>query len=151
MVLTEQLVHFFNCSLSTGIFPDKWKIAKILPLFKGGDCENVNNYRPVSLLPLPGKLLEKIVHKIIVGFWDNNNFLSKNQGGFRKGHSTTATIGDLTDEIFQEINQGNTSLAAFVDLRKAFDTVNPENPQGKTTTCRNTRGYLQMVCQLSLE
>ena len=124
IVLSDQLVHLFNCSLDNGIFPDKWKVAKILPLFKGGDRENVNNYRPVSLLPLPGKLLEKIVHKQISSFWDKNEFLSKNQGGFRKGHSTTATIGDLTDDIFQEINKGNTSLAAFVNLRKAFDTVN---------------------------
>ena len=126
LVLTDQLVHLFNCSLFSGFFPDKWKVAKILPLFKGGDRESVNNYRPVSLLPLPGKLLEKIVHKRISAFWDNNNVLSNNQGGFRKGFSTTATIADLTDDLFQQINLGNTTLAAFVDLRKAFDTVNLE-------------------------
>ena len=124
MVLTDQLVHMFNCSFSSGFFPDKWKVAKILPLFKGGDRENVNNYRPVSLLPLPGKLLEKIVHKRITAFWDDNAILSNNQGGFRKGHSMAATIADLTDDLFQQINLGNTTLAAFVDLRKAFDTVN---------------------------
>ena len=126
MVLTEQLVHLFNCSLNSESFPDKWKIAKILPLFKGGDRENVNNYRPVSLLPLPGKLLEKIVHKRISTFWEENNILSTNQGGFRKGHSTAATVADLTDDLFQQINLGNTTLAAFIDLRKAFDTVNLE-------------------------
>ena len=65
LVLTDQLIHLFNCSLAMGIFPDKWKIAKVLPLFKGGDRENVNNYRPISLLPLPGNMLEKIVHKRI--------------------------------------------------------------------------------------
>ena len=68
MVLGNQLVHMFNCSLMTGNFPAKWKVAKIIPLFKGGDRENVNNYRPVSLLPMPGKLLEKIVHNRIVEF-----------------------------------------------------------------------------------
>ena len=99
---------------------DKWKVAKILPLFKAGDRDNVNNYRPVSLLPLPGKLLEKIVS----AFWDENNILSNNQGGFRKGHSTAATIADSTDDLFQQINLSNTTLAAFVDLKKAFDTVN---------------------------
>ena len=126
MVLTHQLTHMFNCSLGSTVFQDKWKVAKILPLFKGGDRENVNNYRPVSLLPLPGKLLEKIVHKRISEFWEANNILSNNQGGFRKGHSTAATIADLTDDIFQQINHGNTTLAAFMDLRKAFDTVNLE-------------------------
>ena len=124
LILTDQLVHLFNCSLNSETFPDKWKVAKILPLYKGGDRENVNNYRPVSLLPLPGKLLEKIVNKRISEFWDNNNILSNDQGGFRKGHSTAATIADLTDNLFQQINLGNTTLAAFVDLRKAFDTVN---------------------------
>ena len=80
--------------------------------------------RPVSLLPLPGKMLEKVVHNRISKFWEDNNFLSHNQGGFRKGFSTTSTIADLTDELFDQINRGGTTLAAFIDLRKAFDTVN---------------------------
>ena len=124
MVLSTQLTYIFNTSLGLSRFPDAWKKAKVVPLFKGGDRENVSNYRPVSLLPLPGKLLEKIVHSRITSFWDDNNFLSENQGGFRKGHSTISTIADLTDELFCQINQGNTTLAAFIDLRKAFDTVN---------------------------
>ena len=124
MVLGQHLVYLFNRSLASGIFPKKWKVAKIIPLFKGGDRVNVNNYRPVSLLPLPGKLLEKIVHNRIVRFWEGNNFLSDNQGGFRKGHSTVSKIADLTDDLFKQINIGNTTIAAFVDLRKAFDTVN---------------------------
>ena len=157
VVLTNQLAHLFNCSLASGIFPDKWKVAKILPLFKGGDRENVNNYRPVSLLPLPGKLLEKIVHKRILTFWDDNTFLSNNQGGFRKGHSTTATIGNLTDDLFQEINRGNTSLAAFVDLRKAFDTVNLDILKSKLQLAGIRGGifkwctnYLSNRCQCTL-
>ena len=126
LALGQQLVHLFNSSLNSGRFPDKWKIAKIIPLFKGGDRENVNNYRPVSLLPLPGKILEKIVHKNISKFWEDNKFLSDNQGGFRKNHSTVSTIADLTDDLFHSINDGQTTLAAFVDLRKAFDTVNTQ-------------------------
>ena len=96
----------------------------MIPLFKGGDREQVGNYRHVSLLPLPGKMLEKIVHKRITEFWETNDFLSKDQGGFRKGFSTVATIADLTDDLFVQINKGNTTLATFFDLRKAFDTVN---------------------------
>ena len=124
MVLVKELTYLFNCSLNAAIFPEKWKIAKVIPLFKGGDREEVGNYRPVSLLPIPGKLLEKIVHKRITEFWDNNGFLSRDQGGFRKGYSTVATMADLTDDLFKQINQGNTTLATFFDLRKAFDTVN---------------------------
>ena len=96
---------------------------KVIPLYKGGDRENVGNYRPVSLLPLPGKILEKIVHSRISDFLDNDHFLSGNQGGFRKGFSTTSTIAKLTDDIFDQINSGNTTLAVYIDLKKGFDTV----------------------------
>ena len=124
LTLGPQLVHMFNSSLSTAVFPDSWKTAKVIPLFKGGDREDVSNYRPVSLLPLPGKLLEKIVHKRVTEFWDTNKFLTSDQGGFRKGFSTVSTMADLTDDLFDQINKSNTTVATFIDLRKAFDTVN---------------------------
>ena len=124
LVLANQLVHLFNSSFRTGIFPELWKVAKVIPLFKGGDRESVGNYRPISLLPLPGKLMEKIVHNRISTFLEGAKFLSENQGGFRKGFSTVSTIADLTNDLFTEVNRGRTTLAAFVDLKKAFDTVN---------------------------
>ena len=128
MILGNQLTHLFNCSLSNAVFPDLWKVAKVIPLFKGGDREDVNNYRPVSLLPLPGKMLEKIAHKRITEFWEANKFLSKDQGGFRKGFSTVATIADLTDDLFSQVNMGNTTLANLFDLRKAEEDVNNYRP-----------------------
>ena len=124
MVLTDRLLHVFNCSLSTNKFPAGWKQAKVVPLHKGGESDEVGNYRPVSLLPLPGKLLEKVVHTRISSFLETQNFLSQNQGGFRKGYSTLSTVAELTDDLYDNINQGMTTLAAFIDLRKAFDTVN---------------------------
>ena len=126
LVLQDHITHLFNCSLRKGIFPNDWKTAKVIPLFKGGDKESVNNYRPVSLLPLPGKILEKIVHIKISKFLEENKFLSPDQGGFRKGFSTTSTIVDLTDDLFTCINKGETTLGTFIDLKKAFDTVNTE-------------------------
>ena len=124
LVLSDKLLHIFNHSLAANVFPSRWKYAKVVPLFKGGERNDVSNYRPVSLLPLPGKLLEKIVHSRITSFLNGQNFLSQDQGGFRKGFSTLATVADLTDDLFNQINQGMTTLAAFIDLRKAFDTVN---------------------------
>ena len=124
LALPEQLTFLFNSSLETGIFPEAWKRAKVVPIYKGGNRGDVSNYRPVSLLPLPGKLLEKIVHDRFSSFLDETSFLTDHQGGFRKGFSTTSTIADLTDEFFTSINRGDTTLAAFVDLKKAFDTVN---------------------------
>ena len=113
----------FNLSFSKGVFPDAWKQATIIPLFKGGVEREVSNYRPVSLLPLPGKLLEKIAHAQLSGFLEENGMISDKQGGFRKGFPTASSIADLTDSLLTNINRGLTSLAAFVDLRKAFDTV----------------------------
>ena len=77
LALSEQLVFLFNCSMRTAVFPDTWKTANIVPLFKGGDKGEVSNYRPVSLLPLPVKILEKIVHKNITSFLENNEVLCK--------------------------------------------------------------------------
>ena len=122
-ILIPQLVYLFNLSFRKGLFPDRWKQATIIPLYKGGDKSEVSNYRPVSLLTLPGKLIEKIAHSQMSSFLDHNALLSDRQGGFRKGHSTTSSIAELTDILLSNINKGLTSLAAFVDLRKAFDTV----------------------------
>ena len=89
-------MYMFNSSLNSATFPEPWKKAKGVPLFKGGNREDVGSFRPVSLLPLPGKLLEKIVHDRISNFWTMNNFLSEEQGAFRKGFSTLSKIVNLT-------------------------------------------------------
>ena len=120
LVLTLQLVYLLNLSLDTNIFPDKWKEATVVPLYKGGNKLDVGNYRPISLLPLPGKLLEKIVHKKISTYLEINEILCDEQNGFRKERSTTHSIVNLTDSIFN----GETCMAVFIDLKKAFDTIN---------------------------
>ena len=97
MVLVPQLVFMFNLSFSKGVLPDAWKQATIIPLFKGGVEREVSNYRPVSLLPLPGKLLEKIAHAQLSGFLEENGMISDKQGRFRKGFPTASSIADLTD------------------------------------------------------
>ena len=76
------------------------------------------------LLPLPGNILEKIAYSKLSNFLENNEIITDKQGGFRKGFSMTSSVADLTDNLFTNVNQGLTSLAAFIDLRKAFDTVN---------------------------
>ena len=93
MVLVPQLVFMFNLSFSKGVFPDAWKQATIIPLFKVGVGREVSNY----LLPLPGKLLEKIAHAQLSGFLEENGMISDKQGGFRKGFPTALSIADLTD------------------------------------------------------
>ena len=113
----------YNLSLSKCIFPDSWKIANIIPLQKPGDRSDVNNLRPISLLPLPGKMLERIVHTQLSTFLEANNLLSDKQGGFRKGRSTISTIAAYTDDILLGIKDKQYTLAAYIDFKKAFDTV----------------------------
>ena len=124
IVLTAQLTYLFNLSLAKEIFPDDWKIATIVPLHKGGSKDIPGNFRPVSLLPLPGKLLEKVVHANISSYLEENNYLVKCQGGFRKNRSTTSTIVSFTDEVLGAMNDSKLTLATFIDLKKAFDTIN---------------------------
>ena len=123
-VIVTQLVYMFNLSFGTGIYPEMWKMANVIPLKKGGDPTDVNNLRPVSLLPLPGKMAERIVHGHISEFLDDHELLNKNQGGFRKGRSTISTIAKFTDDILLGINEKEYTVASFIDLRKAFDTIN---------------------------
>ena len=124
MVITSQLSYMYNLSFSSGIFPNEWKIANVIPLRKGGDPTDVNNLRPVSLLPLPGKMAERLMHSHISNFIEAHGLLSDKQGGFRKGRSTIATVASLTDEILLGINNREYTLASFIDLKKAFDTIN---------------------------
>ena len=92
-------------------------------MYKGGSKAEASNYRPVSLLPLPGKIPEKIAHARISEFLEVDKFISDKQGEFRKGFSTMTSVADLTDCLLSDTNNGLTSLVAFMDLRKAFDTV----------------------------
>ena len=84
----------------------------------------MSNYRPVSLLPITGKIFEKILHYQIVNYVERNNFLTDNQNGFRKERSTLGSIVNYTSDIFEATNSRKFTLAVFIDLKKAFDTVN---------------------------
>ena len=116
LVLISQLSHIFKQAIKTGIFPDEWKVATIVPIFKGGNKEEVSNYRPVSLLPVTGKIFEKIKHYQIVNFLDDNNFLSEKQNGFRKHRSTLGSIVNFTSDIFEAINDRKFTVATLILL-----------------------------------
>ena len=123
--ISLQLCHMYNLSFTTGIFPDVWKIANVIPLRKGGgDPTDVNNLRPVSLLPLPGKLAERLIHSHISKFVEEHGLITNKQGGFQKGKSTVSTVAELTDEVLTGLNNREFTLASFIDLKKAFDTIN---------------------------
>ena len=122
--ISTPLTLIINQSLNTGIYPDKFKCTKITPIHKKDDCHLVENYRPISLLPSISKLFEKVVFDQIYTYFIENNYLSPNQYGFRKMHSTEHAVMEVADRITSELDQGNTSLAIFLDLSRALDTLN---------------------------
>ena len=107
----------FDSSLLSGIVPSSWKHAPIIPLQKEGNTRDVNNLRPISLLPLPGKILEKIVHKHLSLYLEKNNILDINQGGFRQNHSTTNSVVGLTEDIYRAMNKKEFTVVVYVDFR----------------------------------
>ena len=92
-------------------------------MLKNGDRQDVGNYRPISILPIPGKVIEKIYHRHINEYLELHSILNTRQGGFRKYHSTVKTIAELTDNIFNNINEKYITGATFIDFNKASDTV----------------------------
>ena len=117
------LVHIINLSLQTGIFPDALKRAKVIPLHKGGSKLEIENYRPISILPLFLKIFEKIVHKRLYDHLMKTGMLSEDQFGFRKGHSTSDAVHSLCDTVNKCFERGEIPLTVFIDFRRAFDTV----------------------------
>ena len=99
-------MYVCNTSLSQGIFPDEMKIARIIPLFKSGDKQNVSNYRPISLLPQFSKILEKIFNNRLMNFLNFNNLLYLRQYGFRKNMSTSMAIMELVENITNAMDNG---------------------------------------------
>ena len=122
-VISKPLAAIMNLSISQGRIPCDWKIARVLSLFKGGKKCNMDNYRTISILPTVSKILERAIHTQLCRFLTANNILSSSQCGFRKGYSTEHAVIALTDHIRRGMDQGLITGSVFIDLRKAFDTV----------------------------
>ena len=120
------LVHICNVSFLYGMFPKELKIAKVIPLFKGGESKYLINYRPVSVLPVFSKVLEKLMYDRIMEFVKDNDVLYNMQFGLRKGHSTAIALMLLTDRISNALYHGEYVLGVFLDFSKAFNTVDHE-------------------------
>jgi len=120
-VINVPLSILINKSMQQGIFPDKLKIAKIIPIFKSKDKEQFNNYRPISLLSSISKMYEKIVYKRLYKFIEPN--LYDRQFGFRPKRSTTQAIIELCTDIINSFENNQITMATFLDLSKAFDTI----------------------------
>ena len=113
-----------NSSIDTGTFPDILKQATIIPIHKSDSSTDVNNYRPISILPLLSKIFEKCIHNRLSSFLLKHNVLSTSQFGFQKHKNTTDALLNLTNCIYDALNRRPHAVGVSVDFRKAFDIVN---------------------------
>ena len=112
------LTHCINRCLTEGIFPQTLKLAKVLPIFKKGDRSLMDNYRPISIVPIFSKIIETVMCKQLTNYFESNNLLAKCQYGFRKGLSSVKAIEDLVSSVILGFEDGSNSLAMLCDLSK---------------------------------
>ena len=117
------LTHICNCSFETGIFPSELKVANVVPIFKYGDEMLFSNYRPVSVLHVFSKVLERQMYNRLITYINQNYLLYNLQFGFQKGKSTHMALITLIDKISEALDDGDFVIGVFLDFSKAFDTV----------------------------
>ena len=122
--ISVPLTELINLSFNQGKFPAVLKIASVTPTFKKGDKLDVNNYRPISLISNISKIIEKLIHKRLNSFLEHNDIFYSSQFGFRDNHSTTHALIKMTDQIKEACDRGLYACGVYLDLKKAFDTVN---------------------------
>ncbi|MFO7795213.1 MAG: reverse transcriptase family protein [Promethearchaeia archaeon] len=122
-VLFQPLLYIFNSCIKNGFFPVCLKVAKILPLFKKGDKDNPNNYRPITILSPVSKVFEKIIKSRFISFLEKNKFFSPNQFGFLSGRSTEQAVAALHHFLSEAMDDSYLAATIFFDIKKAFDTI----------------------------
>ena len=122
--ITNPLAHIFNLSFTTGVVPDSLKLAKVIPVYKKGEKNEPGNYRPISLLSVFDKVLEKLMSYRLSNYLQQNKILYEFQFGFRKHYSTILALMEVIDNIYYHLDQHEYVIGIFLDLQKAFDTVN---------------------------
>ena len=122
-IIAPVLSNIINKSLGTGYFPNSLKTARVIPLYKSGNVDDVNNYRPVSILPILSKIFERVVYNRVYSFLEKYNLLNRSQYGFRKGKSTIQAVLDQLEFVYKNIDSGNVVISFFIDFSKAFDCI----------------------------
>ena len=122
--LAPSITYLVNKSISDGIVPDLWKVARVTPLYKSDDKLQVENYRPISVLPVLSKVVERVVHSQLNAHLHQLDFLYQHQYGFRRGHSTEQAITQLNNWVLQSMVKGKVTGLLFVNISKAFDSLN---------------------------
>ena len=125
-IVTPSLTAIFTKSIITGIYPTEWNMARVTPVFKKGEKSDLNNYRLISVIPVVSKVFEKIVYDQLYQYLNDNQLLSSCQSGFRSLHSTLTALLEATNSWSVNIDNGFLNGVVFIDLKKAFDTIDHE-------------------------
>ena len=153
-IISGPLCDLFNKSLTSDIFPDDWKCVRVTSLLKHGESFELNNYRPISVIFVVAKMLERIVCDQFYNFLNSEEIISKQQPGFRFLHSTVTALVEATDSWAFNIDSGYLIAVVFLDLKKAFDTVGHEifltkmnrfRIQGKTRNLSSLHTYYHIT------
>ena len=121
--LCRPLGLIFQSCFENGKFPSEWKKADVVPIYEKNDKQLVKNYRPISLLPIFGKIFEHLIYSKLFHFFQENNLISSNQSGFKPGDSCTNQLLAITREIYKSFGDGYEVRRVFLDISKAFDKV----------------------------
>ena len=118
------ITQLCNLSIKFSHFPKDCKVAKLKPLYKKGTKTDPKNFRPISLLPIVSKIIEKVIHDQTMNYLTENSILYRHQSGFHKNHSTDTSLAYLTDKILTGFHFGLLAGMILIDLQKAFGTIN---------------------------
>ena len=116
--MTDSLTHIFNQAITLSLFPDEWKTARVIPLYKNGQRNVAGNYRPISVLPAISKIMEKILYDQLYCYLSKFRLLSDSQFGFRKFHSTATASLDCTNDWYVNLDKKMFNLVVQIDLKK---------------------------------
>ena len=117
------LSHIINVSFQEGVFPDELKIAEVVPIYKDGPHDRVENYRPISVLPYFSKIFERCMYNRMVTFLEKHKLIAEQQFGFRRKRSTELALLDFVNAAIEAIEENKYFMSTVLDLKKAFDTV----------------------------
>lgn len=149
-LILPYVTHIMNLCISNAVFPQRMQVARVSVIFKKGDRNNFGNYRPISVLPIFSKLLEKLIHKRLVSFETQHHILTDSQFGFRKHLSTDLALLQQKEYILRELEKSRIVIGIFIDFAKAFDMINHDLLLRKLD-CYGIRGHASSLLKSYLQ